>query len=66
MVVESGILGWIQNEQIQASKVSGITILRHPFLENYIVKDASAEFGLHNFTGIRGLSIIGEVSMSMQ
>lgn len=55
MVVESNILSWIQNEQIQASKVSGITIIRHPFLDNNVIADASSTFGRYNFKGVRAI-----------
>ena len=56
MVVESQVLSWIQNERIEASKVSGIYIIRHPFLDNNIIEAATNQFhGGYNFKGYRAL-----------
>jgi len=48
-------LSFIQNEQIEASKVSGMTIVRHIFLDNVVGKEVSSEFGFYNFTGYRAI-----------
>lgn len=48
-------LSFIQNEQIEASKISGMTIVRHIFLDNNIVSDVSNTFGFYDFTGYRAI-----------
>ena len=48
-------LEFIQNEQISASKVSGVTIIRHIFLDNIVTKEVSSEFGMYDFTGYRAI-----------
>lgn len=45
-------LDFIQNENIVASKVAGINIVRHILLDNEIPKETSAEFGTYNFKGV--------------
>jgi hypothetical protein len=55
LAVSDKILGWIQNEQIEASKISGISIVRHPFIGIKVPKEASNNFGHYDFTGIHAL-----------
>ena len=55
MVVESKILGWIQDEKIVASKISGLYIIRHPFIGRTIPKVATNDFGHYDLTGIHAL-----------
>lgn len=48
-------LSFIQNENIEASKISGITIIRHIFLDNVVNKEVSHEKGFYDFTGYRAI-----------
>lgn len=38
-------LEMVKNEDIQAMKISGITIIRHIFLDNEVLPASSSEFG---------------------
>lgn len=48
-------LNFIQNESIQASKISGITIVRHIFLDNVVTQEATNNFSFYDFTGYRAI-----------
>lgn len=48
-------LSFIQNEEISASKISGMTIVRHIFLDNHVPAEISSDFGFYNFTGYRAI-----------
>lgn len=46
------VLDFIQNEQITPSRISNITLVRHPFLNNFIPSQNSSEFGSYDFRGV--------------
>lgn len=47
------VLEFIQNEQIQPARISNITFIRHPFLNNKISKQVTNSFGSYDFSGVR-------------
>lgn len=51
MLIEK-TLDWVQNEKIVASKISGVTIIRHPFLDNNCEVLKNPSYANLNFKGI--------------
>ena len=41
-------LEFIQNEQIEGSKISGLTLVRHIFMDNVVSKKVSSDFGFYS------------------
>jgi hypothetical protein len=55
-IMSDRVLGWIQNNSISPSRIAGLTLIRHPFLDAEIPREVTNDFQVnYNFKGIKAI-----------